>query len=173
MIDQRGQRIVPHEARNDLIGVPISSFRPRSAACGFSPGFAPVATMLNSRNIISWVQGNCFIARNNGPVFTVGPLITLLLSIALFGDYTWRRFNNDRSPPRFASLNFLSSRKLCFRVIFFASEKGGGKSKEGIEGKKIKVRRKSCEMKMKKDIYFFLTIKFHYSTRGNIFGEKV
>lgn len=173
VIDQRGQRIVPHEARNDLIGVPISSFRPRSAACGFSPGFAPVATMLNSRNIISWVQGNCFIARNNGPVFTVGPLITLLLSIALFGDYTWRRFNNDRSPPRFASLNFLSSRKLCFRVIFFREWERGGKSKEGIEGEKIEVRRKSCEMKMKKDIYFFLTIKFHYSTRGNIFGEKV
>lgn len=93
------------------------------------PRFCPVATMLNSRNIISWVQGNCFIARNNGPVFTVGPLITLLLSIALFGDYTWRRFNNDRSPPRFASLNFLSSRKLCFRVIFFASEKGGSRKK--------------------------------------------
>lgn len=63
--------------------------------------------MLNSRNIISWVQRNCFIAWNNGPVFTAGPLITLLLSIALFGDYTWRRFNQDRiTCSRFASLNF-------------------------------------------------------------------
>lgn len=105
---------------------------PRSAACGFSPPrFAPVATMLNSRNIISWVQGNCFIARNNGPVFTAGPLITLLLSIALFGDYTWRRFNKRSKPSPFCIVEFSFIAKIMFSCNFFLfREWERGKEKE-------------------------------------------
>lgn len=122
-----GDRSTNHSSRNDLI-VPISSIRRVRV---FPPRFAPVATMLNSRNIISWVQGNCFIARNNGPVFTAGPLITLLLSIALFGDYTWRRFNKRSKPSPFCIVEFSFIAKIMFSCNFFLfREWERGKEKE-------------------------------------------
>lgn len=105
--------------------------------------------MLNSRNIISWVQGNCFIARNNGPVFTVGPLITLLLSIALFGDYTWRRFNNDRSlePSPFCIVEFSFIAKIMFSCNFFSRLKNGGKRWKIKEKGEKEVRRNVVKWK--------------------------
>lgn len=145
--------------------------------------------MLNSRNIISWVQGNCFIARNNGPVFTVGPLITLLLSIALFGDYTWRRFNNDRSlePSPFCIVEFSFIAKIMFSCNFFSRLKNGekmSKMKDKRERRKKsrwektlwneneKMVEEEKEEEFWKIISSCLTIKFHCSRR-NIFEEKV